>query len=274
MTKAMKATAITPVILCADDFGISPGVNAAILDLAAQGRLSAVSCMSAGAAWEEGAQALRPWHDRVAVGLHLTLTHLPPLTGKGGERLGGEKRLLLQSWGRCPKWRAFVEGELRAQVERFVAVWGAPPDFIDGHQHVHVLPVVRDVLLRLREQYAPRAWLRNVVDLTALADSPRYAILAVMGWRFRQLLRQRGIPHNARLRGLYNYHRPADFAALMERWCAPGEPVLVYCHPGFPDAGLVAVDAVLEPRRREHDFLGGEDFGRWPGRKIQLVRHP
>ncbi len=40
-----------------------------------------------------------------------------------------------------------VREELRAQLDAFEEVWGGPPDFIDGHQHVHVLPGVRTVVI-------------------------------------------------------------------------------------------------------------------------------
>ncbi len=256
MTKSMKATTI---ILCADDFGLSKGVNSAILDLAAKNRLSAVSCMSLGPAWEEGALALKPLRNSLTVGLHVTLTYLPPLSAAMGMRHPTEQQLLLQSWGRLLN-KSLIEKEIRAQFERFRDVWGAAPDFIDGHQHVHVLPVIRDILLRLREQYAPCAWMRNVVDFTALTDNHKYGILAVMGWRWLQLLKQHHIPHNKYLRGTYNYAVPVDYAALMARWCSLKETVLIYCHPGFPDAGLAKFDTVLEPRQREYDFFNSDAF--------------
>ncbi|MBI3441657.1 MAG: ChbG/HpnK family deacetylase [Proteobacteria bacterium] len=267
MTKPMNATTI---ILCADDFGISSGVNKAILDLVAKGRLSAVSCMSLGPAWEEGERALKPLHDRASVGLHLTLTYLPPLVMELGERHPTEQRLLLQSWSRCLD-RTLIEKELYAQFERFIKAWGAPPDFIDGHQHVHVLPVIRDIVLRLREQYAPQSWMRNVVDLTALTENSKYSILTVMGWRWLQLLRKHRVVHNRYMRGTYNYAQTVDYAALMQKWCSLKEPVLIYCHPGIPDAELAKFDQVLEPRQREYDFLNSDYFTQL---NIRLVKHP
>lgn len=269
MTEPMKST----IIICADDFGISAGVNRAILDLAAKGRLSAVSCMSAGPAWEEGGKALKLLHKNVQVGMHLTLTYLPPLTKELGERHPTEQRLLLQSWTRGLD-KNLIEKEMRAQFEKFANVWQSPPDFIDGHQHVHVLPVIRDTLLRLREEYAPRAWMRNVVDMTALADSCKYGILAVMGWRWLLLLRQHNIAHNKYLRGAYDYARPADYAALMEKWCSVKGSLLLYCHPGFPDAALAEFDTLLTPRQREYDFFNGDIFGAMLQEKISLVGQP
>lgn len=231
--------------------------------------------MSAGPAWEEGARALKPFSGFLNVGLHLTLTYLPPLVKELGERHPTERRLLMQSWGRRLD-KGLIEKEIHAQFKKFADVWGAPPDFIDGHQHVHVLPVIRDIVLQCREIYAPGAWMRNIADVTALTDNCKYGILAVMGRRWLKLLQQRNIPHNKYLRGTYDYAAPADYAALMARWCAPKypHPALIYCHPGFPDADLAKFDSVLAPRQREYDFLDSDVFGEWLGWNVKLAGHP
>lgn len=46
---------------------------------------------------------------------------------------------------------------------------------------------------------------------------------------------------------------------------------LVYCHPGFPDAGLAAFDTLIEPRAAEYAFLAGAD---WPAENITLTEWP
>jgi predicted glycoside hydrolase/deacetylase ChbG (UPF0249 family) len=276
MTKLMKSTAIpkSTIILCADDFGLSAGVNRAILDLVAQKRLSAISCMSLAPAWEEGAEKLKLFRAQISAGLHLTLTYLPPLTKEMGERHPPGKEVVLKSWLRLLD-KTLIEKELRAQFEKFIAVWGAPPDFIDGHQHVHVLPVVRDIVLRLRNEYAPKAWMRNVVDFSALQDTWKYGVLVVLGWRWLQMLKKHGIPHNKQMRGAYNYNKePVNYAVLMTEWCTVGNNVLIYCHPGFPDAGLAQYDPVLEPRRREYNFFSSSVFGEWLEHQLTLAGNP
>ena len=75
----MSGVPLRRVVLCADDYGLSPGVSRGIVELIAQGRLSATSCMSVSRFWPEHAAWLKPFADKVDVGLHLTLTNLPPL---------------------------------------------------------------------------------------------------------------------------------------------------------------------------------------------------
>ena len=68
-----------PILICADDYGIAPGVSAAIRELVAAKRLSATSCMVVGTWWEVEAARLRPFKGSVDIGLHFTLTDFPPL---------------------------------------------------------------------------------------------------------------------------------------------------------------------------------------------------
>ncbi len=266
----MKST----VILCADDFGISAGVNRAIAGLAERGRLSAVSCMSLGDAWAEGAALLKPHQDKIGIGLHLTFTNLPPLTRAWGEKFPAIKSLIIKSWLRRLDAEA-VEAEVRAQFQKFIAHWGKPPDFIDGHQHVHILPQIRESLLKVRAELAPGAWMRNVVDIAAAKDDFKSAVLAILGWRLLAMMNRQRIDHNQFFRGAYDYTKPADFPTLLTRWLAQEEPVLVYCHPGFPDDVLAKHDDVLEPRQKEYDFLDGEQWGaRLKEGGVTLLKRP
>ena len=67
------------LVVCADDYGLSPGVNRAILGLAEAGRISATSCMTTGPGWPASAAALRTLDGRIGIGLHLNLTEGAPL---------------------------------------------------------------------------------------------------------------------------------------------------------------------------------------------------
>ena len=75
---AQKAPQRRRIWLCADDYGMSPGVNSAIRDLIARGRLNATSVMvTAPSLHRSEAIALKVLNSaasRVAIGLHVTLT--------------------------------------------------------------------------------------------------------------------------------------------------------------------------------------------------------
>ena len=149
------------IALCVDDYGLNDGVNQAVLALAQLGRVQAVSAMVGGPAWRQGAPALRALDGAaVEVGLHLGLTEcaLDPALRFPLSRLIARAYL-----GQLD--RNALQREIVAQLDAFEHAMGRAPAYVDGHQHVHQLPVVRTLLLaELARRYpqggcgcAPRA---------------------------------------------------------------------------------------------------------------------
>lgn len=259
------------IILCADDYGISNGVNNAIEKLVRDKRLSAVSCMVSSPHFPVQPKILQNHHNHIAIGLHITLTYIPSLTGVF--QTGTEKDLLRGTWLRRIN-RTTLEQEIRAQFEKFIAAFGFAPDFIDGHQHIHTLPIIRDIILTLRAHYAPHAWLRNVSKPRFDMNKKRW-IMTVLGWRFRRMLQQHGITHNKNIYGFYDYTTAQDFAALFRSWIDNVKnDALFYVHPGFPDTELAVFDTVLAPRQLEYDFFASDVFADILNTDINLVTEP
>jgi predicted glycoside hydrolase/deacetylase ChbG (UPF0249 family) len=254
-----------PVILCADDYGLAPGVSAAIRDLAARGRLSATSCMTVCPFWPDEAQRLKPLADTIDIGLHLTLTDQAPL--------GPMPRLVPA--GRLPPLgrlmglalaRRLDPGEVAAEVERqiaaFTAAFGRPPDFIDGHQHVHQLPIVREAVVDALGRL-PGAWVRLCGEPAGAIVGRGVAVaktmlIAGLGGGLARMARAAGIPANTSFRGVYDFSGRQPFATLLTRFVAcPGARTLVMVHPGWPDAALRQADPLVDQRQVEYDTLGG-----------------
>ena len=141
---------MTRIWLCADDYGISPSVNAAIRDLVVRGRLNATSVMVVAPSFHRGEalalQALNAKTQRVAIGLHVTLTapftpltnYRPPFRAIGPTLVSALMRRLD---------RPSLAAEIAAQFEAFARAFGRAPDFVDGHQHVQLFPQVREAFL-------------------------------------------------------------------------------------------------------------------------------
>src|SRR3712207_8054014 len=154
------------VVLCADDFGLTEGVSGGILDLARRGRLSATSVMSHRPCWRILAPELAGLGGSLGVGLHLTLSLGRPLGAMRQFAPGGVfppfADVLRKSF-----LRKLPADEIRQQIDRqlsaFEAAFWRPPPFVDGHQHVHVLPGVREPLLAAIERrgWRGRLWLRD-----------------------------------------------------------------------------------------------------------------
>jgi predicted glycoside hydrolase/deacetylase ChbG (UPF0249 family) len=260
-----------PIVLCADDYGLAPGLGIAIRELIAAGRISATSCMTVGSYWPDEAEALRPLADRADIGLHLTLTDQRPLGPM--PRIAADGRL--PSISRMIRLAYFhrldpreIKGELTRQLDLFEAALGRPPVYLDGHQHVHQLPIVREAVLELyRERLARHgAYLRYCTEPLGTIFTRRHSAgealaIAILGWRFARRARANGIPGNHGFSGVHDFSGripyPALFGAFLEG-VRPG--ALVMCHPGLSDAALAAADRVTTAREEEYQFLKSDAF--------------
>lgn len=251
--------------LCADDFGIDAGVSAGIARLAHAQRLSAVSCITTTRRWPDDAKLLQGLPDSVDVGLHVNLTEGKPASARLGRvwpRLPALPRLIaLAHLGRLP--RAALRSELHAQLSAFIGAHGTPPAFIDGHQHVHHLPGVRDILLDMVEHIQPLPAVRSTGAVRGPGHGfKRWMIEHTGGTRLGAALRNHVLPHNPVLLGVYDFADP-DYRRLMQRWLAevPPQGALLFCHPG--DAKTDAADGadpIAAARLREIAYLGGDEF--------------
>lgn len=258
--------------LCADDYGMSPGVNRAVRDLIEKKRINATSVMVVGGAIDRAEidaliQAVAANPD-CAVGLHATLTapfhpltmHFKPLDGGQFWPLG---KLLRASLLRQldPE---IIQAELLAQIDAFKQIFNRAPDYVDGHQHVQLFPQIRDAFLAAVKDAAPGAWVRQCgrsLPLAQRLNNPKALLLDALSDTFRRTSTRAGIAFNPGFAGAYDMVRGGEFSTAMQRFL-DGLPDggLVMCHPGFVDETLVSVDNVTHQREREYAFLASDDF--------------
>jgi hypothetical protein len=258
--------------LCADDYGISAAVNVAIRDLVVRRRLNATSVMVVAPSFHRSEalalDVLNSGMPRVAIGLHLTLTApFRPLSGAYRPARDGS----FLSLG-TTMMRAFLQrlnpdalaSEIAAQLRMFVHTFGRPPDFIDGHQHVHLFPQIREAMLEVAKASAPDAWLRQC----GRAVPPRFRFGDRKAWLldrlshdFRERANALGRRTNPAFAGAYDFRADADFAALFAGFLEQvPDGGLIMCHPGFVDADLQRLDPLTTLREREYAFLAGTAF--------------
>jgi predicted glycoside hydrolase/deacetylase ChbG (UPF0249 family) len=268
--------AATPrrIWLCADDYGLSPGVNRAIRDLIGRGRLNATSAMMVGPAIGRdevsALQATAAARSRCAIGLHATLTapfrpltmHFQPIDG--GMFLGFPKLLRAGLMRRLDP--EIIHAELIVQLAAFHDMFGRAPDFVDGHQHVQLFPQVRDAFLTAVKQAAPDAWVRQGGRRQPLArrlGAPKALLLDILSAQFRNRASRARVAFNPGFDGAYDFSRQPDFGVLMRQFLdGLPEHGVIMCHPGFVDDILVSLDPLTAQREREHAFLDSEDFPR------------
>lgn len=250
MSSRGRSGARRRLIVSADDFGMSAGVNAAVLRAHTEGVLTQASLMVAGeAAAEAVAVALR--QPALAVGLHLVLVQgrstlapreLPALVGDDGMLPVNPIRSGIRYFF-LSRLRDQLRREIEAQLDAFAAT-GLPLSHVDGHLTIHVHPVVLDILCEL----APRHGIRHVrlpreplapnlaFDRRALgrkaAETIVFGFLA--RWARKRLARA-GIRHADRMFGMHQSGQvnEAYLLHLLPR-LGPGLTEL-YCHPGEMD---------------------------------------
>jgi predicted glycoside hydrolase/deacetylase ChbG (UPF0249 family) len=255
------------IILCADDYGISPAVSGAIRDLIAKKRINATSVMVTAPTFSHAeASALREAAgNHSAIGLHLTLTApfrphadgftplhrgaFPPLASMA--RRGLSRSLSL----------ALLDVEIASQFAAFRSAFGRAPDYVDGHQHIHVFPQISEALLRATKHAAPHAWLRQCGRAVRKTLEPKGLVLDALSRRFRRLAAEHGLRTNPAFAGTYAFRAGADYARLFPDFL-DGMPDggVIMCHPGIVDAELARLDPLTELREREYAYFLGDAF--------------
>jgi chitin disaccharide deacetylase len=255
------------IILCADDYGISPAVSGAIRELIAKRRINATSVMVMAPTFSHAeATALREAAgNHAAIGLHLTLTapYRPHTHGFGPLQNGAFPSLA--SMARRGLSRsltpALLDAEIAGQFAAFRAAFGRPPDYIDGHQHIHVFPQISEALLRGTKHAAPHAWLRQCGRVARKTLEPKGLVLDALSRRFRRLAAAHSFRTNPAFAGTYAFRTGADYAKLFPDFL-DGMPDggVIMCHPGIVDAELTRLDPLTDLREREYAFFSGDAF--------------
>lgn len=143
------------LIVTADDFGLTTGVVAGIVEAHEQGIVTATSVMVNAPAAEEAFAWARE-HESLAVGLHFVLTFGRPVgpswpLGDLLDEDGSFRRLEAGVHENATPGR--VGAELRAQLELFESRIGRPPTHIDGHHHVHAVPGILGAVVEAAKRY-------------------------------------------------------------------------------------------------------------------------
>jgi predicted glycoside hydrolase/deacetylase ChbG (UPF0249 family) len=248
------------IVLCADDFGLNSGVSQGILKLVRLKRLSAVSCMVNMPDFAVHAPELLALKKQVQIGLHFNLTegNLLSIPGKPCFSLN---ELLIKTHLASIKL-AFIAQEFKQQLEQFVQVMGCLPDFIDGHQHVHQFPRIRQVILDVYEQQLRLhgTFIRATYPTTGTALYQLKAkILALTGGKaLGAELRKASIPHNDYFSGIYDFSPKTDYRALFRGWLSSlSDNTLIMCHPGEASS---EPDVIAPTRLMELNYFLSDDF--------------
>jgi chitin disaccharide deacetylase len=247
-----------PVIINADDYAMDAGVDAAILDLAGRGVVTATSAMVLSPTWPEAAEALKD--APLSCGLHLDFTS--PFAGELFPRQS-ITGMTIRSHARALD-RDHLKRAIGRQLSLFEERMKAAPGFVDGHQHAHHLPGVADALVAvLRDRYgadAGRIGLR--ICVSRRWRGLKASIIGRTGaFQLAKLAAMPGHSTNTDFAGVYDFNEDAALDMLWEGWLdgLEGRAPLIMCHVaarGDHNGG----DPIRGARYLEYDWLRSEAF--------------
>ncbi|MBE0429275.1 MAG: ChbG/HpnK family deacetylase [Thermoleophilia bacterium] len=245
------------LIVNADDFGLTQGVNRGIIDCCRAGAVSSATLMVTARAAAAAALAADSRH--LGVGLHLNLTsgnpaldlgRIPSLVDNAGKLIGARKMIFRLIAGLAR--RSEIEAEIEAQINLCRAL-GVEPTHVDTHHHLHADPRLRANLSRACR---------------------RHGIVKARGYRMRaSSFRTAGIRLAAsvpvvrapllspdRFSGMEVMGSKNMAAALRAELARPGDSLEFMCHPGYDDEELSSASSYSALRQVELDSLRSADF--------------
>jgi predicted glycoside hydrolase/deacetylase ChbG (UPF0249 family) len=250
-----------PFILCADDYGLSQPINDAILELTQLEKLQAISCITNSNFFLSSAGLIKPYADKVQIGLHFNLTAFSPLTRLPCGHFGSLKTLLLRSHLHQLNQKA-LEEEFEAQLDVFIKMIGSPPAFIDGHQYIHQFPIIRNAVLSVyqRKFKNTKPYIRIpansiISTLRQGLQQPKLLIIAFSGaFVLRRHLKKLGIPYNKSFSGIYDFSTKEPYAKLFSNFLKQiDDGGLIVCHPATPSD--YTDHGIHDARVREYVYL-------------------
>lgn len=159
------------LIVNADDFGYTHGVNEAVARCCGDGPVRSATIMATGPAFEDAVRVARQ-NRRLGVGVHIVLTEMEPLSSAsdmagilddaGHMPPSPFALMLLLLSGRAR--REPLRKEIERQIGRVLDA-GLVPTHLDTHKHTHVLPQVLEVLLEVAVQFSIK-WIRLPFERT------------------------------------------------------------------------------------------------------------
>ena len=253
------------VIINVDDLGLSDAVNDAVLALAEAQRISASSYMVGGRIAAADIRALETYH--IDIGLHLDLTGIFPSALRGSL-----KSIIVASYLR--KFNpAQVTDIINQQLDAFEDTFNRAPIFIDGHQHIHQFPTIRQRLVQaLHARYGADAQtaVRARVTTPLINDIKSWIIYMLGGHAWQRLCTADNIATNDYFGGVYDFDADMpQLACLWQQWLqkaplastiAATQPITaIMCHPAVPEYHWQ--DEIKVAREREYAWLMSPQFG-------------
>jgi chitin disaccharide deacetylase len=256
------------LIVNADDFGYTQGVNAGVIRGFREGIITSTTIMANGAAFEDAVQHAKQ-NPKLGVGCHLVLvdgpcvaapTSIPSLANQHGQ-LPPTLALLMRKLLTGAIKEDDIARELRAQIRRIIQA-GIEPTHVDSHKHTHSHPRVLKQLVRVANEFGIRRIRKPFEDANVLLKSAfaggwqtlkrsMMALAARRGLgRFDALARANGVVTPDHFWGVAATGRLNNGVLLSTVASIPEGASELMCHPGEYDERLESSNTSLKHERQ------------------------
>ena len=260
-----RLSPVRRLIVNADDFGLTAGVNRAIIEGCTKGIVTSATIMANGAAFSGAADAIKNL-PRLGTGCHVVLIDgiavapgIPTLTKSMGRFRGSMKDFARAAW-RGKISPSDVQREARAQIRKIQSS-GIALTHVDSHKHTHLFPHILRPVLRaakacgiraVRNPFEPlRSWPARLVATPALwARSLVVAAFQRFAKDFREAIREEGMLTTDGTVGIAATGLLDQRMLLAILHTLPEGTWELVCHPGYPDSDLAATGTRLIQSRQ------------------------
>ncbi len=241
------------LIICADDFGMSHGVNEAILILAQAKKIQAVSILIKQNEIYPTAFKSLSLVLPLELGLHLDLLD--------DYSRFGLRDVWVLSFSKNRK--ADLKLKIKDQIDKFNQLFSRYPDFVDSHRHLHMIPQVNQILLEVlfEMNLSQSLYLRNTFSGSFLSRGSvkslgKKFVLDVLGYWARGKYRNLLVKTNDRLLGIMNYSSEVfnENFFISQKKEVKGLSIF-YVHPAISYKDLIGIDPYQEGRINEFQIL-------------------
>ncbi|MFA6002404.1 MAG: ChbG/HpnK family deacetylase [Thermoleophilia bacterium] len=245
------------LIVNADDFGLTEGVNRGIIECHKRGAVTSTTLLVNGDA-AQSAAAAAAGYPLLGVGLHLNLTSGRPVLA------AGKVSSLVDDEGLFPGMptmvRRLISGrarrdelaaEIRAQIDKCIEL-GINPTHIDSHHHLHALPRLRSVVCEV----CRKAGINRMRGYHMSARSLKAFAVALVA----RMPAGKSLRTPDRFSGIEIMGRRDMAEKLKHELAATGDTLEFMCHPGYADESLSRISTYNSLREVELKALMSEDF--------------
>lgn len=248
------------ICICADDFGMSASISEGIIDLVKEKKIQAVSCILNKDVSLKYFKVLKRFKHKIDIGLHINLTE-----NKKGINLKFNNIFNVFSSLKLIIFRRdLITKQVKSQIKEFERRFEFKPKHIDGHHHIHQLPLVSSIIIKSITNFKP--FVRQSGDNISNIISRRIAItksifISLFSKNLILNLKKNNLYFNDSFSGIYEFNENTEYKKIFHKFLVNTKNNhLIMCHPAKKINGDKNKDSIKKFRHKEYFFFLSKKF--------------